>query len=172
MFSRSTFFGLAALLCLGLLSGCGGYQWVTDRGIAGTRTQVAVPVFINETPEPFLAEILTAAVRSRFLAGGVRVAPSGLPALNGRIMRVADAVLAFDADGIASHRRVVVTVRAALAGGSGELWTDRPFVGSAEYPVTSDPTFNRDARDRALEEAATGIATQLLLALDTYRESK
>lgn len=166
MRARFLFFGLAVFVSVGFVSGCGGYRWVTDSGISGTYKQVAIPVFINETPEPFLAEMITAAVRARFLAGGVRIVPAGPPALNGRIMRVADAVLAFDVNGIASHRRVVVTVRAALAGDAGNIWEDRPFVGSAEYPVTTDSTFNRDAKDRALEEAAMGIANQLLLALD------
>jgi len=108
---------------------------------------------------------VTATVRTRLLERGVVVDGGAGRRLSGRITAFSDDVLAFDADGIASQRRVVLTALLGLEDGGKTLWSKRRVVVSAEYPVTLDSTRNRDAKDRALEEAAADLAETVLLDL-------
>ena len=152
-----------------LLTACGGYRWVGVDGGAGPggATSLVVPTFVNESAEPFLSEKVTAAMRERLLAGGVNVAASGGARLNGRILDFQDEVLAFDGAGNASHRRLVVVVRLELIEAGETVWQRARQVSSAVYPVTGDPTRNRDAKDRAIEDAAFSLGEQVLLGLGT-----
>jgi hypothetical protein len=152
--------GLVTLLA----SGCAGYRWTSGGDAPEAVTDpVAVAAFTNATLEPYLGALLTATVRTRLLEGGVPVAGGASRRLAGRVTDFSDEVLAFDAAGIASHRRVVVTTELTLQDGDALLWDRRPAVVSAEYPVTLDTTRNLDAKDRALEEAAINLADGILL---------
>lgn len=163
----------AVLALSALLSGCAGYQWVAadgsiggDGNIAGP-SHLAVPPFANDTAEPLLSERITAALRSRLLAGGVTVSGSADAVLKGRLIRFSDDVQAFDAAGVASHRRVILTAHVTVTRGADTLWDSPLTIGSAVYAVSGDPTRNRDNKDRAVAEAAAGISEQILLALST-----
>jgi len=151
---------------MAVLSGCAGYTWTDDDGApdsAGTR--VALPGFMNETQEPNLGALMTGLVRTRLLEGGYVVTPDAALRLAGRVTNISDEVLAFDEAGLASHRRVAVTVQFDLTDGAKVRWEKRPVIVSAEYPVTEDATANRDAKDRALEEAAVQLADVLIVDL-------
>lgn len=151
-------------------AGCSGYRWLGPAGTGlspaeRTGLRVTVGAFHNETLEPFLAEKVSASLRERLLAAGVVVEPSGSPRLSGRIDAFSDEVIAFDAAGIPTHRRVVMRVQVSLEGDGKPLWPERAVTGSAEYPVTPDSTLNRDLKDRAVDEAVLGVAETLLLDL-------
>jgi hypothetical protein len=153
--------GLVAVLA----AGCAGYRWTSGESAPpeAVTEPVAVTAFTNATLEPYLGALLTATVRTRLLEGGVPVAGGASRRLAGRVTEFSDEVLAFDAAGIASHRRVVVTAELTLRDGDALLWDRKPVVVSAEYPVTLDTTRNLDAKDRALEEAAINLADDILL---------
>jgi hypothetical protein len=157
-----------------VVAGCGGYRWVKAGAPAagGEAVPVAVPAFVNETFEPYLGPLVTATVRSRFLDGGIVVDSGAERRLTGRITDFSDEVLAFDAAGIASNRRVVVTAQTDLKDGDTVVWSGRTRVASAEYPVTAGSTENRDAKDRALEEAAIDLADGLMLELTALKGEK
>jgi hypothetical protein len=158
--------GAGAAVLLALLAGCAGYTWTDDaRAPDGADTRVALPAFANDTLEPNLGALMTGLVRTRLLEGGYVVAPDASLRLAGRVTDISDEVLAFDASGRASHRRVAVTVRFTLTDGAKVRWEKRPLIVSAEYPVTEDATANRDAKDRALEEAAVQLADVLIVDL-------
>jgi hypothetical protein len=149
-----------------MLAACAGYQWTdAERAPSARGTPVAMPAFANETLEPNLGALVTGQVRTRLLEGGYVVAPDADLRLTGRVTDISDEVLAFDASGLASHRRVAVTVQLTLTDGAKVRWDKRPVVVSAEYPVTQDATANRDAKDRALEEAAVQLADMLIVDL-------
>jgi len=158
---------LLAVVLAAAAAGCSGYRWVgADAPASGAAAApVAVPAFVNETLEPYLGPLVTATVRARLLDGGIVVDGGAERSLTGRITDFSDEVLAFDAAGIASERRVVVTARTDLREGDTVLWAGRTRVASAEYPVTAGSTENRDAKDRALEEAAIELADGLVLEL-------
>jgi Lipopolysaccharide-assembly len=154
-----------ALLLL-VLAGCAGYTWNEPQGPpSGEGTRVALPAFTNETLEPNLGALMTGLVRTRLLQGGLVVTPDAALRLVGRVTSLSDEVLAFNAAGLASHRRVAVTVQLTLNDGAKVLWDKRPVIVSAEYPVTEDATANRDAKDRALEETAIQLADMLTVDL-------
>jgi len=156
----------AGAVLLVLVAGCAGYTWTDDlRAPDASGTRVAVPTFANETLEPGLGALMTGLVRQRLLEGGYVVVPDADLRLMGRVTDISDEVLSFDAQGLASHRRVAVTVRFDLTDGGKPRWTQRPVVVSAEYPVTQDATANRDAKDRALEEASVQLADVLIVDL-------
>jgi len=164
--------GRAAALALALAlawapAGCAGYRWVAEGGAPADAASgpVAVTAFTNATLEPYLGALLTATLRTRLLEGGVPVEGAASRRLSGRVTAFSDEVLAFDAAGLASHRRVVITAELTLHDGDAVLWDRKPAVVSAEYPVTLDTTRNLDAKDRALEEAAIGLADGILLDL-------
>jgi hypothetical protein len=157
---------LVLALALPLAAGCAGYRWTDAGGPPSAQgTRVAMPAFANETLEPDLGALVTGRVRTRLLEGGYVVAPDAPLRLTGRVTDITDEVLAFDATGLASHRRVAVTVRLTLTDGTQVRWDKRAVVVSAEYPVTQDATANRDAKDRALEEAAVQLADMLIVDL-------
>jgi hypothetical protein len=165
--------GLPVLVLAGALAGCAGYHWAGAEAPGAAATEpVAVPAFVNETLEPYLGPLVTATVRARLLDGGVVVDGGAARRLTGRITDFSDEVLAFDAAGIASHRRVVVTAETDLKDGDQVVWKGRTRVASAEYPVTAGSTQNRDAKDRALEEAAIDLADGLLLELTAPEDTK
>jgi len=154
-----------ALGALLVLSACAGYRW-TDTDPEGAKAPpVAVPAFANDTLEPNLGAVITGLLRTRLLEGGIRLMPDASRRLTGRVTELSDEVLAFDADGRASHRRIVVTVEVSLTDGGTPRWERRPVRVSAEYPVTEDATGNRDAKDRALEEASVQLADTLIVDL-------
>lgn len=161
----------AALLLAAALSGCAGYRWVGDAdGDPSARAgiaELAVPPVINDTAEPLLSERITATLRARLIAGGVNVGRGGEPRVVGRVVRFTDDVLAFGADGRASHRRIVITASLRLEQGGKAEWEAPAMVGSAVYTVSGDATINRDNKDRAVAEAALGLSEQILLALGT-----
>jgi len=157
---------LPALLAAALAWGCAGYTWNEPQSAPSAEgTRVALPAFTNDTLEPNLGALMTGLVRTRLLQGGYVVAPDAGLRLAGRVTDISDEVLAFDAAGLASHRRVAVTVQLTLTDGAEVRWDKRPVIVSAEYPVTEDATANRDAKDRALEEAAVQLADMLTVDL-------
>jgi len=156
----------AGAVLLVSLAGCAGYTWTDElRAPDASGTRVALPAFANETLEPNLGALMSGLVRTRLLEGGYIVVPDEALRLAGRVTNISDEVLAFDQTGRASHRRVAVTVQFTLTDGAEVRWERRPVVVSAEYPVTEDATANRDAKDRALEEAAVQLADVLIVDL-------
>jgi len=159
----------AVALALSLApAGCAGYRWVAEDTPAPGAAKVgplAVAAFANQTLEPYLGPRLTAAVRDRLLERGVVIDGGAPRRLAGRVTDFSDEVLAFDAAGIASHRRIVIATEIDLTDGDKPLWSKKPLVVSAEYPVTTDTTGNRDAKERALDEAAADLAEDILLDL-------
>ncbi|MBI5137172.1 MAG: hypothetical protein HZA24_07525 [Nitrospirae bacterium] len=168
---RRTLLRAATLLLAAALAGCAGYRWVGDADgalpVHGGTARLAVPPVINDTAEPLLSERITSTLRSRLIAGGVNVGMGGEPRLVGRVVRFADDVLAFGADGRASHRRIVLTASVRLERGGKAEWEAPAMVSSAVYTVSGDATINRDNKDRAVAEAALGLSEQILLALGT-----
>ncbi len=164
---------LAWVACM-VLSGCGGYRWVAAEGsgaMAGGQ-MLAVPPFANDTAEPLLSERITRALRSRLLTGGVTVSGNADMVLKGRLVRFSDDVQAFDANGVASHRRVILTAHILVTRKGKTVWNSPLTVGSAIYAVSGDPTRNRDNKDRAVAEAAAGISEQILLTLGTLEADR
>ena len=175
MTAQSPWWRVAVLLACVALSGCGGYHWVAANGaggpMAGPQT-LAVPPFINDTAEPLLSERVTGALRSRLLTGGVTVLGGADTVLKGRLIRFSDSVQAFDANGVASHRRVILTAHITVSRRGKTVWDSPVTIGSAVYAVSGDPTRNRDNKDRAVAEAAAGMSEQILLTLGTLEEGK
>ncbi|MDH5526447.1 MAG: LPS assembly lipoprotein LptE [Nitrospirota bacterium] len=161
------FRGLIPVLIL--LAGCSGYHVVREGTDAGVR--LAVSAFHNDTSEPFVAEIVSAAVRERLLAGGVNVVAYGVPRLSGRVVSVTDDILAYDGAGVAYQRRLVLTVLLDFESDEGSGWDGRRMVVAADYAVTGDATGNRDRKDRAVAEAAFALAESILLELPGGEES-
>ncbi|MFQ5509831.1 MAG: LptE family protein [Leptospirillia bacterium] len=168
-FSRLTQLAVAIGLSGTLLAGCAGYRMAgADDAPSAAGVRVAVPAFVNDTLEPLLSERVTSIVRSRLLSGGVKVTAGEGARMKGRVVNFSDEILSFDTAGHASHRRVVVTVEVSMEGDAAAVtpvWDGRTMVGTAEYRVTGNATGNRDAKDRAVEEAAFALAESLLLEL-------
>ncbi len=160
------YFVFGSVLVMVAFSGCAGL------GSAPTSPmRIAVPILDNATGEPALDRQFTAALKEELIAtAGFSVVDNADTAdarLEGRLVSVDTRPVALNSLGQAAIYRVNVRVEVVVrkVPESTLLWKDGAFETWAEYRVTPDVAGTRDARDRALREAARQFGERIAARL-------
>jgi len=160
---------LIVLLLLVMLSSC-GYHLSGTGGIVpeGTKT-IAIPVFFNETNEPYVDVEVTQAVVEEFLTDGrlkvVGVEDAAL-ALRGKIAKYDVIPLSYNPQSFVQQYRVHLVVEAVLEDlrTKKAIWQEKGIESNfiSDFAVTmGDIRTTRVAKDAAIKKASQDVAWTL-----------
>jgi outer membrane lipopolysaccharide assembly protein LptE/RlpB len=157
---------LAGLLALAVgLAGC-GYSLVggVTNVPAGAKT-IAIPVFVNRTPEAGIETDFTNSLVLEFNRSRVLevVAPPGDLTLAGAIEGILVQPVAYNKQIIAVERRVYLRLSARLTSGAtgAVLWQDRNIPDNEVFVVDPDPQVTEQNRREAIRRIAERVAFQI-----------
>jgi hypothetical protein len=154
--------GVLLLLASLLLAGC-GYRLAGEESVAPAFRTVFVDTFTNKTGEAYAENIFRSAFISRFVQEG-RFKPArsrGEADLicRGSVRNLQAAPLAYKATNLSAEDRITVTLEISFEEReSGRvIWTERSFVGTGDYPVTTAGV-TESSRKNALVKLANDLA--------------
>ena len=158
---------IRALLLLGMLPGmllgCGYTLVGTPSGTPGERLPLHIVPFVNQTREPDLERLTTAALRHAIVQSQVFVftsADTSVTRLQGAIRRLSSYPLALDAQDSAVQYRIDAAIYIRLI----EAETQRPLleqeIASSAVYLVSRSTTDRVREDVAAREAALAQLAQ------------
>lgn len=152
-----------------LASSCGYHLSGTGNLVPEGYRTIAIPVFVNDTNEPFVDTELTKAVVDEFLTDGrLKVAgPEAADlALRGKVTKYEVIALSYTPNAYVQQYRVRLVVDASLEDLRTKkiLWQEKGIesVFISEYPVTiGDISATKIAKEAAITKASQDIAFTL-----------
>ena len=157
-----------AIIAAFLLSGC-GYHTATGGKLPDTVNSIAIPVFINQTRDYRLEQVMTAAVVKEFITRTklhvVNDPSSDANAtLRGTVVSAQIAPLTYDSvTGRASTGVVTVNMRISLVNKAGRVLYENPnYTFHEEYQVSRDISSFFDEESPAVERMARDFARNLV----------
>jgi lipopolysaccharide assembly LptE-like protein len=140
------------------------------------RSRITIPVFVNKTFEPLIENTLTLRFRQQILRDGhlklVSSEENSDLTLEGQLNSFGQTPLSFDTNNAALEYRISLILQMSLKDAKTKkiLWQKSGITGTSDYYVNADSSLNRAALDRALDEAITVLAEDVISEiLDLYR---
>ena len=147
----------AALLLI--IAGCGYH--VTGRGgggMPGDITELALPVFTNDTRKPDIEGAVTAAFAEEFLTT-VKVTDSAPAKMLGVIKSYDLNAVSYSRDDVNQEYRLTVVFSLRIVSGEAVLWSDTAVTDYEDFVVnTADVTATEEAEITALKKLARDTA--------------
>lgn len=139
-------------------------------------SRLSVPVFVNKTFEPLIENTLTRRFRQQILRDGhlklVASEENSDMTLEGQLNSFSQIPLSFDTNNSALEYRISLVIQISLKDAKTKkvLWQKSGITGNSDYYVNADSNLNRAALDRAIDEASTVVAEDVISEiLDLYR---
>ena len=149
------------------LFGC-GYHFSGHGGtLPGNVSKLYIPLFINQTSEPLLENLLSSLVSEVFSrneqVSQVETAGQADAVLEGRISSYRSRAVSYDRNDDVSEYRAALTVTAVLRGlpAGDPLWQGT-VSWEADYLAAEDKTVQEDLEQQAVEEICLRLAEELL----------
>ncbi len=165
----SPYFIAALLALLTLVSSCGYHFTMVGGVVPEDAKTIAIPVFINDTLEPYADVEVTKAVVEEFLTDArLRVVSpeSADLVLRGRITKFLLTPLSYTADSYVQQYSVSITVDLSLQDARTQkiLWQEAgaSTIFTSSYSVTiGDITATKIAKETAIKNACSDIASTI-----------
>jgi hypothetical protein len=127
---------------------------------------IAIPIMVNNSPEPLLETLLTAAIREKFIRDGRLTVVATEQAdliLRGKIINYGVRTLSFDDQDRSSEVRIRIDAGFSLIrkGSGEELWALN-LQARSEYPVFERLSSVERAKDAAESRAFKELAEELV----------
>ncbi len=142
-----------------LLSGCGYHvAGKGGGGMPGDITELALPVFANDTRKPDIEGLVTAAFADEFLTT-VKVTDSAVAKMLGRIKSYDLNAVSYSRDDVNQEYRLTVVFSLKIVSGGDVLWSDTAITDYEDFVVdTADVMATREAEITALKKLARDTA--------------
>lgn len=160
--------GVIALFLLILLSaGCAGYHLVgTGSGLAGGASNIAIPVFKNNSPEPGIERNVTAKVREAFIQDGRLKVTNKQQAdiiFYGNINDYELRPVAFDNNDNVTEYWVIMNIAVKVKDiANDKFLVDQISRTKWDYKVSSEVLSSEMARVEAIDEASRDFAEKMV----------
>ena len=151
---------VAALVAVLLLvSGCGYHvAGKGGGGMPGDITELALPVFTNDTRKPDIEGIVTSAFAEEFLTT-VKVTDSAAAKMLGSIKSYNLNAVSYSRDDVNQEYRLTVVFSLRIVSGGAVLWSDTAITDYEDFVVNiADVTATREAEITALKKLARDTA--------------
>lgn len=160
---------LRLVLCFFIMLpvGCGGYRLVgTGSGATGSASNIAIPVFKNNTAEPGIERNITAKVREAFIQNGrlrvVREKKADL-IFRGNINHYELRPVSFDTNDNVTEYWVIMNIDVKVKDTSkNKFLIDQAFRSKWDYKVSSGLLSSERARIEAIDEASSDFAEKMI----------
>ena len=142
-----------------LIGGCGYH--VTGKGggsMPGSITELAVPIFTNDTRKPDIEGAVTAAFAEEFMTT-VKVTDSAGAKMLGRIKSYDLNAVSYSRDDVNQEYRLTVVFSLRIVSGGAVLWSDTAVTDYEDFVVNiADVTATEEAEIAALKKLARDTA--------------
>lgn len=166
--------GALFLFLLLAMPSCGYHLSGSGDLVPKGATTISIPVFINDTDQPYVDIEITRAVVREFLVDG-RLGVANLEsadlALHGKVTAYDETALSYTADAYVQQYRVrlVVDVRLEDRRSKNIIWKEQGVEGIfiSDYPITYSPantveiTATKTAKEEAIRKASQDLASTL-----------
>jgi outer membrane lipopolysaccharide assembly protein LptE/RlpB len=150
----------AALIIIGLgLGGCGYHvSGKGGGGMPGGITELALPIFANETRKPDIEALVTSVFAEEFLTT-VKVTDSATAKMLGSIKSYDLKAVSYSRDDVNQEYRLTVLFSLEIVSGEAVLWSDTAITDYEDFVVnTADVTATEEAEIAALKKLTRDTA--------------
>ncbi len=155
------FVSTALVAALFTVGGCGYHVAGKGGGMPGGISELALPVFTNETRKPGIEALVTSAFADEFLTT-VKVVDSAGAKMIGVIKSYRLNAVSYSRDDVNQEYRLTVGLAIKIVEGSTVIWSDMAVTDYEDFVVdTANVTATEEAEIKALKKLARDTARTL-----------